>query len=207
MTQEKTDYKTRFTFHLLYHDGYKPEELTCLNFFANLKEFTDENASVENSIEIEETFYEIIKIFQNYLKRITIDSLYKNYDEASYTFLPSVPTDIDNEDENSLIVSPSNHQKEYIFKLIDHEASMRVNGELSEEKEVRVIYQKTISGNDFINPNPLSILPIWKDNEINQVGIRTLLKNLLEKGKYHSRFKNYQKHSFKNSYSINTLNI
>lgn len=184
------EYKTRFTFHLLYFDGKTGEELTSLNFFTNLKEFSNPDSAVENSIEIEKTFCTIAEMFQNYLKQVTVDQLYKNFDENEWVVSPS---------------TPKNPAAQYVFKLIDHDAAVRVNGKLSSEKEVRVIYEKSISANDFINPNPLSILPIWKDQE-SQAGIRSLLKDLLNKNKFNSRFK-AKTAKFQNVYSINSSSL
>lgn len=188
MTSQE-EYRTRFTFHLLYFNGSTStaEELTSLNFFTNLKESSNPDLSVENSIEIEKTFCQIAEIFQNYLKQVTIDQLYKNYDEDAWGV--SQPTF-------------KHPDTQYVFKLIDHDATVRVNGKLSDEKEVRVIYEKSISANDFVNPFPLSILPIWKDQD-DQVGIRSLLKELLNKPKFNSRFKT-KKQKFQNVYSINS---
>lgn len=192
MTQQQEEYRTRFTFHLLHFDGTIAEELTSLNFYANLKEFANVDLAIENSIEIEKTFCIIAEIFQNYLKQITVDLLYKNFDEYDWGVSPS---------------TNQNSSAQYVFKLIDHNAAVRVNGKLSDEKEVRVIYEKSISANDFINPNPLSILPIWKDQE-EQIGIRSLLKELLSKNKFNSRFKaSAKKTKFKNVYSINSSQL
>lgn len=189
MTQEES-YKTRFTFHLLYFNGKSAEELTTLNFFATPKEFAKPESAVENSIEITESFTRIAELFHNHMKQLTIENLYRNYDEDFYG------------------VSPSTNQNPdacYIFKLIDHNASIREDGKLSAEKEVRVIYEQSVSAVNYINPYNLSILPIWKDQDDSD-GIRSILKDLLSRSKYTNRFKKTT-HRFTNVSTAFTLEV
>lgn len=180
---EQQDFKTRFTFHVIYFNGKSAQELTNLNFFAPLKEFGNEDLAVENSTQIVDCFGKITDIFQDYMRRITEDMLYKHSEEAN-----------PNQDPNS----------RYIFKLVDHEAAIRENGSLSKSKEVRVIYEHEIYANDFFAVQKLSIIPIWKDNEIN-VGIRSILQNTLSMNKYQNRFK--RRFHPVNTFSVNSKQL
>lgn len=169
---QEQKFEIRFTFHLIHYDGKNAQELCMLNFFANPKEHGNADLSVENSTEIVNTFGEISNLFQRYMKQITKDQLYKNYEND----FPA------NEMQND--------SSKYIFKLIDHYAAIRTSdNKLSTEKEIRVIYESEIFANDFAPvQTPFSILPIWKDVEY-RVGIRTLLKDMLSLPKYSNRFK------------------
>jgi hypothetical protein len=182
MTEQK-DFKARFTFHVIYHNGRTAQELTNLNFFTPLKEFGNEDLAVENSTQIVECFGKITDIFQDYMRRITEDMLYKHSDEP-----------IPKQDPNS----------RYIFKLVDHEAAVRENGTISQNKEVRVLYEHEIYANDFFAVQNLSIIPIWKDNEIN-AGIRTTLKETLSMNKYYNRFK--KRFQPVNTFSVNSKEL
>jgi hypothetical protein len=184
------DYKTRFTFHLSYFDGVVATELSTLNFYAQPREFANPDLAVENSWQIVDAFAEITGLFQKYMKSITMDFMQKQ---------------IDSEIELKATVSP---YAQYVFKLIDHSASVRVNDKLTQEKEVRVIYEHRISAADFCVTNPLSIIPIWKDFEQNGVqkdGIRTILKDLLLYSKYESRFKTSR--NVLNTYCVNSFDL
>lgn len=180
---ESTDYKNRFSFHLIHFDGKKGQEITKLNFYVPLKEFGNADLSVENSTQIVDGFNEITQIFQDYMRRITVDAVYKQNETGE-----------------------KNHQQDsnsrYIFKLIDHEAAIRENGSLSKTgKEVRVLYEKEIYANDFFAVQPLSIIPIWKDKD-GFTGIRTILKETLGFNKYTNRFK--KEFYPQNSFSVNS---
>jgi hypothetical protein len=169
---QEQKFEIRFTFHLIHYDGKTAQELCMLNFFANPKEHGNADLAVENSVEITNTFGEITKLFQRYMKQITVDQLYKNH-------------------ENDLPYNEGqNNASRYIFKLVDHYATTRTpDNKLSTEKEIRVIYESEVFANDFASvQTPFSILPIWKDVEY-RVGIRTLLKDMLSLSKYTNRFK------------------
>lgn len=173
MTITNTDeheYKTRFTFHLHYFNGTSAEELSMLNFFANPKEYANPDVAVENSTQIVDVFKQIAVQFQKYMRGITEDWVYKNHNSEG------------------VFRGTQSPDAKYIFKLVDHNASVRENGALTDNKEVRVIYEYTIDATTFYPANPLSILPIWKDNDGGK-GIRTLIKDLLTLNKYTNRFK------------------
>ena len=86
---EQQEYKTRFTLHLSYFDGEIATELSTLNFYAQPREFGDPNLSVENSWQIVDTFAEITKLFQKYMKSITMDYMQKQIESDIYLDSPS----------------------------------------------------------------------------------------------------------------------
>lgn len=170
---QKTDYQTRFKFILNRTYNGKEQEVCSLNFYATPKEFLNPDQAVENSWEIVECFNQITSLFQRYMRGITEDYVEKNKELYEELDLPADYT--------------------YTLKLVDCEAACRdyENDQLSEEKEEREIYQKTIEGRIFYPVTPLSIIPIWKGNhfENNSKGIRDILKDCLSLQKYSSRFK------------------
>ena len=183
---DSSEFKARFTFHVIHFDGKDAQELTKLNFFAPLKEFGNLDFSVENSTQIVECFSDITEMFQKYMRRITEDAVYKQHSTG----------------EKNPIQDPNSR---YIFKLIDHEATIRENGSLSKTgKEVRVIYEKAIYANDFFAVQPLAILPIWKDN-VDFTGIRTMLKETLSLNKYTNRFK--KEFNTVNTFCVNSFEL
>lgn len=186
MSKTDSEFKARFTFHVIHFDGKEAQELTKLNFFAPLKEFGNSDFSVENSTQIVDCFSEITQMFQNYMRRITEDAVYKQ--NATGEKNPK-------QDSNS----------RYIFKLVDHEATSRENGSLSKTaKEIRVLYEKEVYANDFFAVQPLSILPIWKD-DVAFTGIRTILKETLSLNKYTNRFK--KTFNTVNTFCVNSLDL
>jgi hypothetical protein len=185
--KENQEFTTKFTFHLIYFDGSTAQEMSMLNFFATPKEFGNPDLAVENSVEIVHTFQNITGLFHDYMRGITEDYLYKNYENG---FSPS---------------TKQNPNSKYIFKLVDHSASVRNQGKLTDEKEVRVIYQQEIYANDFYAVPQLSILPIWKDNG-NSKGIRSMLKDLLSLNHYTNRFKTPFE-GVKNTFTVNSYQL
>lgn len=173
------EYETRYKFYVkkIFSDGFE-KELASLNFFVEVP--NRQGVQVENSWEIVQTFEEISSIFQNYLKGLTIDNLYRNYDEFVWSETVEEPAE------------PSNTK----YKLILTDCL---------EKE-KVLYSTEICGNDYLDSFSFFI-PIWKDYEKNgvvQMGIRSHLKELFLQKKYTDRFK-VQPKAFtpKNIFTVN----
>lgn len=184
-----SDEKTGFTFYLSYFDGKSANEICTLNFYASPREFANPDLAIENSWEVVQAFSDITKLFQKYMKSITMDYMQKNYQ-------PDV-----------VVKNEFNPEARYVFKLIHHNASVRRKNKLTDEKEMRLIYEHQISATDFY-PAQLSIIPIWKDFEVNGVqkdGIRTILKDLCLHSKYKSRFKTPKK--VLNTFCVNSIEL
>lgn len=185
-----SDEKTGFTFHLSYFDGKSANEICTLNFYANPREFGDPNLAVENSWEVVDAFANITKIFQKYMKSITMDYMQKNYQ-------PDI-----------VVKTEFNQEAKFVFKLIHHNASVRQKNKLTDEKEMRLIYEHQISATDFYPVSQLSIIPIWKDFEVNGVqkdGIRSILKDLCLHSKYKCRFTKSK--NVLNTFCVNSIEL
>lgn len=210
MTEQTFDYKTRFTFHLSHFNGTIATELCTLNFYGAPREFADPNKSLENSWEIVDAFAQITSLFQKYMKGITMDHIQKTLkqdeDNQYLTYNTNIITN-----ENDVTVHKITDNQKYVFKLIDHCASVRTNDKLTDAKEVRVIYEHEIWAHDYYAITPLSIIPIWKDIEQDskknaKKGIRTILKDLMLLPKYTSRFTN-SKYIPHNTYCVNSFEL
>lgn len=175
------DYETRYKFYIKKHlpDGFQ-KELSCLNFFVETPE--KKGVQVENSWEIVKTFENVVAIFQGYMKSLTVENLYRNYDEFNLEEVASVP-------------SPKSNVV-YELTLTDC-----LNGE-------KVLYSTSVCGNDYID-SIVFFIPIWKDYEVNgeyKSGIRTTLKDLFFQKKYTDRFQTLPspKQVIKNSFTLNS---
>lgn len=173
------DYETRYKFYIKKNspDGFQ-KELSCLNFFVETPE--KKGVQVENSWEIVQTFERVVSIFQNYMKSLTIDNLYRNYDEFNLEEIMSEPLPKSN----------------VTYELILTDC---LNGE-------KVLYSTLVCGNDYIDTVTFFI-PIWKDYEENgksKSGIRSTLKDLFFQKKYTDRFQTLPKQVIKNNFTLNS---
>lgn len=173
------DYETRYKFYIKKHlpDGFQ-KELSCLNFFVETPE--KKGVQVQDSWEIVETFDKVVAIFQGYMKSLTIENLYRNYNEFNLEEVVSTP-------------SPKSNVR---YELILTDC---LNGE-------KTLYSTLVCGNDYIDSITFFI-PIWKDYEENgksKAGIRTILKDLFFQKKYTNRFETLPNKVIKNSFTVNS---